>query len=156
MVARQTLSGSDYGLLSDDGSFTPRPDYWASVIFRRLVGNRALAASITPGGEASVPILAHAACSRTAPGAVVAFVIDLDRTRGAEVTLPAASDARVWLLSAPALDAQTILVNGVELRANADGSLPPLDGAPLAGPTLSLPPASIAFVVFPSAKASAC
>lgn len=36
VVGRQTLIGSDYGLLSDD--IKPRPDFWASVMFKEIVG----------------------------------------------------------------------------------------------------------------------
>ena len=37
-VFRQSLAGSDYGLL-DQNSFEPRPDYYASVLWKRLMGN---------------------------------------------------------------------------------------------------------------------
>ncbi|MGA2612961.1 MAG: hypothetical protein ABSG38_05870 [Spirochaetia bacterium] len=36
---RQSLVGSDYGLL-DQNSFAPRPDYYASFLWKRLMGNR--------------------------------------------------------------------------------------------------------------------
>lgn len=38
-VFRQSLVGSDYGLL-DQNSFAPRPDYYASFLWKRLMGNR--------------------------------------------------------------------------------------------------------------------
>ncbi|HZA50081.1 MAG TPA: hypothetical protein VE549_05020, partial [Myxococcaceae bacterium] len=37
VVVRQTLIGSDYGLL-DDRTLEPRPDYWASVLWKRVMG----------------------------------------------------------------------------------------------------------------------
>jgi hypothetical protein len=34
---RNTLTGSDYGLL-DEETFNPRPDFWAALLWHRLMG----------------------------------------------------------------------------------------------------------------------
>ena len=41
VVIRQVLSGADYGLLRD-ADLKPRPDYWASVIWKNLIGTKVL------------------------------------------------------------------------------------------------------------------
>ena len=42
VVTRQTLWKGQYGLLEGDFSFEPRPDYWLTLLFKRLVGGRVL------------------------------------------------------------------------------------------------------------------
>ena len=61
VVVRQTLSGADYGLI-DDATLTPRPDYWTSVLWRRLMGTGVLA--VAPPGD---PLLRTTRTAR-APG----------------------------------------------------------------------------------------
>jgi hypothetical protein len=51
VVVRQTLSGSDYGLI-DDATLQPNPSYRASWLWRRLMGRQVLAASTVPDAAA--------------------------------------------------------------------------------------------------------
>ena len=55
VVMHNTLAASDYGLL-DETTYEPRPNYWAALLWRRLMGTTVLEA----GGAAS----AWAACVR--------------------------------------------------------------------------------------------
>ncbi len=41
VVAHNTLAASDYGLL-DDETFAPRPNYWAALLWHRLMGTTVL------------------------------------------------------------------------------------------------------------------
>jgi hypothetical protein len=102
VIVRQTLSGSDYGLL-DDATLAPRPDYWISVLWRRLVGTRALDVSVSPP-DPLARIYAH--CTRPdapgyAPGAVTFVVINIDRTNAAALALDTlgATDVDVYALA---------------------------------------------------------
>ncbi len=65
-------------------------------------------------------------------------------------------NADVWVLTAKALDASTVELNGDELRAGDDGSLPPLLPRRRGASELVLAPLSIAFLRFPDASAPAC
>jgi len=56
---RQTLSGSDYGLL-DEGSLEPTPEFWVSVLWRRLMGTAVYAAS-AEGAPATLRVYCHSA-----------------------------------------------------------------------------------------------
>ena len=42
VVTRQTLWKGQYGLLEGNFSFEPRPDYWLTLLFKRLVGRKVL------------------------------------------------------------------------------------------------------------------
>jgi heparanase 1 len=156
ITVRQTLSGADYGLL-DDSTLTPRPDYWASVLFKRLMGVRALAA------QTSGTVQAYAHCSAASvapPGAVTALLVNRSGTSLATASIDALdiSGGLQWMLDADRPDSATLRLNGQPLLLNSDGSLPPLPGAPadLARAALAIPPRGAAFVVLPAAHARAC
>jgi len=53
---RQALSGSDYGLLSEE-TLQPTPDYWASLLWRRLMGGTAFAVALPPTAPRSLRAL---------------------------------------------------------------------------------------------------
>ena len=54
------------------------------------------------------------------------------------------------------LGSRTMLLNGAELRANSDGTVPALEGEPHAGRTVRVPPLSYGFFVWPEARNAAC
>ena len=56
---RQTLSGSDYGLL-DEASLEPTPEFWVSVLWRRLMGTDVYAAS-AEGAPPTLRVYCHSA-----------------------------------------------------------------------------------------------
>jgi heparanase 1 len=155
VVIRQSLTGADYGLLSEP-SLDPRPDYFASVLWRRLMGAKVLAATVTR--PLTLRVYAHCAASEFPPGAVTALLINLDDAQPITVALDgiSAGARELYLVDAESLQAPRARLGGRPLVVNADGSLPSL--APLAGDgeTVVLPPASYAFVVFPHAGAAAC
>jgi heparanase 1 len=162
VVVRQTLSGSDYGLI-DDATLVPRPDYWTSLLWRTLVGARVLDAS--SGGDAALRLYVH--CTRAgapdaASGAVTLVVANLDRSRAAELVLDAMGGDRadVYALTADDLASTSVALNGTTLVAGADGSPPPLTPSAVTRASGSLrvafPPASYGFVVIPGAGAAAC
>ena len=162
VLVRQTLSGSNYGLIDDD-SLAPRPDYWTAVLWRRLMDVKVLDAP-----AATDPLLRiYAHCTRSsapnyAQGAVTIAVINLDQASAVSLNLDSFSgnEADVYALSSPDVTSSEIRLNGTTLTAAADGSPPPI--APLvvsrAGGALRarFGPATYGFVVLPGAAAAAC
>jgi len=57
VVFHNTLASSEYGLL-DQNTFAPRPNYWAALLWRRLMGQNVLDPG--PLGQASISM--HIAC----------------------------------------------------------------------------------------------
>lgn len=51
VVVRQALEGGTYGLL-EQGTLRPNPDYWASLLWRRLMGERQLSVPVRGAGSA--------------------------------------------------------------------------------------------------------
>ncbi len=148
IAVRQTLSGSDYGLL-DEWTLEPRPDYWVSVLHKRLMGQRVLAAT-----SPSDTVRAYAHCAADGPaGAVAATLINLDEEPVA-VGLELAGPVDLYLLTAPALDSREVSLNGHRLEAPVPdlGAL----AEPLEAAIVTLPARSLAFVSAPAADAAAC
>jgi heparanase 1 len=155
VVVRQALSGADYGLLAEP-TLEPRPDYFASVLWRRLMGTRVLDRALT--APPSLRAYAHcAAAGVAAPGAVAVVAINLDG-KPLDVAIDGVGDGahQLWIVGADALDARVAKLAGQPLVAAADGTLPPMLPAHGRGRRITLPPLSYAFALFPEADRPAC
>ena len=149
VVFHNTLAASDYGLIDEDG-FEPRPNYWAAVLWAKLMGPSVLA----PSAETNVADLAvYAHCTPPAadePGATYA-VVNSSATATRTATT-ASGKATVYLLTGENLDGMGASLNGDVLEVAADGALPELAGRQSSG-AIEVPPASVAFVIDPDAEA---
>jgi heparanase 1 len=162
VIVRQTLSGSDYGLI-DDATLSPRPDYWTSVLWRNLMGTHVLDAS--SGGDPLLRLYAH--CTRAgAPdqtsGSVTLVAVNLDPSSGVELDLDelGGDQADLYVLTADSLSSTSVALNATTLVEGGDGSLPALAPRPVTRTAGALratfPPASYGFVVLPGAAAPGC
>ncbi len=149
VVLHNTLAGSDYGLI-DDVTLAPRPNYWAALLWRRLMGSTVLDASAV----AAPNLYAYAQCERGRRGGVTALLINADPTESRRVTLPVA--ARRYTLTAPDLFGTEIALNGTKLALTAQGDLPALAGQPIKAGTLRLAPRSITFLTLDGAANRSC
>ena len=70
-----TLAASDYGLL-DEKTYEPRPNYWAALLWHKLMGTTVL----DPGASPSPNLHLYAQCLRNHPGGVAVLAINADRT----------------------------------------------------------------------------
>ena len=61
-VFRQSLAGADYGLL-DQTSFEPRPDYYATFLWKRLMGNEVFRAPEVVGPDRRLRVYRHSSPS---------------------------------------------------------------------------------------------
>lgn len=149
VVIHNTLNASDYALI-DESTLTPRPDYWAALLWRRLMGTTVLDA-----GDSKAPGLhLYAQCLRGKPGAVALLAINASRTGKQELALPTKSER--YSLTAADLMRPSVWLNGTELKLTDDGDLPPLTGVRQASGAITLAPASITFFAIPGAHNAAC
>ena len=149
-----TLTGASYGLLSEP-DLEISANYWAAVLWKRLMGTRALAPATTGPGE--VRVYAH--CTGDFPSSVTHVVINTDRESSADVRLRGRGSlvSLAYVLTAPDLMGNEVELNGQALVASADGHLPHLRPRWVVGrKDITLPPTSIAFIVQPFARAEAC
>ncbi len=149
VVIHNTLDASDYGLL-DEATLQPRPNYWAAVLWRRLMGTTVLDA----GDAAGQNLYLYAHCLRNQRGGVALLAMNTDRTAPEAIHLPAG--AVRYQLTSPDLMSTSAQLNGKELALTASGDLPAMAGVPVAAGTIELPPASISFFAIPKAGNASC
>ena len=144
-----TLASSDYGLL-DETTFLPRPNYWAALLWRKLMG----ATVLDPGASPAPNLHLYAHCLRGTPGGVALLVINTDRTTPHELELPTAGER--YTLTAQNLEDAHVQLNGSELKLGTDDALPTLAGQPASSGSLTFTPASVTFLAIPQANNAGC
>jgi heparanase len=148
VIFHNTLASSEYGLI-DQSDFRPRPNYWAALLWRRLMGTVVLDAGAPREG-----LHLYAQCLRGHPGGVALVAINNSRKDSSEITLPIASVR--YTLSAPTLQSASVMLNGEALKLASNDDLPKISGrATPAGP-MHFAPATITFVAVPEAANAAC
>ena len=147
-VFHNTLASSEYGLLEPD-TFEPRPNYWAALLWHRLMGTVALDAGPSrPGLEL------FAQCLPGYPGGVTVLAINTSRTRRAVFTLPLPAER--YTLSASGLNSSQVRLNNHILALRADDELPEFRSRTTAPGPVELQPATITFAAIPGASNPAC
>jgi hypothetical protein len=149
IVMHNTLVGSDYGLL-DETTFTPRPNYWAALLWRQLMGGVVL----DPGVAKLRGLHVYAHCQRHVRGGVVLLVINNEPRRVQELAV-ANAYARFTLDAATLQDA-AVRLNGAALRADALDASPKLTGVRSRAGSVKFAPATITFLAIPGAGNRKC
>jgi hypothetical protein len=149
VVMHNTLSASDYGLL-DETTFNPRPDYWAALLWHRLMGRIVL----DPGVAVQADLHVYAHCDPHLRGGVSLLVINTSRDMSHALELPIASDR--FTLHASDLESKTIELNGRPLALDEDDALPAISPTPTAAGVLTFEPVTLSFLTMPKAANRAC
>jgi len=149
VVMHNTLDSSDYGLLHE-GDFAPRPNFWAAVLWRRLMGTAVLQAEESP--SPNLHLYAH--CLRGVKGGVAILAINADQKQAQMLAVPHSSIK--YVLSAEPLQGNGIRLNGALLELGANDALPALNGTPSPAGTITMSPATIVFIGVPDADNDAC
>lgn len=149
VIMHNTLASSDYGLL-DENTFTPRPNYWASLLWRKIMGTTVL----NPGPSPAPSLRLYAHCLRNRSGGVALLVINTDGTSSQVLTIPVPSER--YTLTAMNLQDTVVQMNGSELKVGTDGNVPQLTGASAQSGKLVFAPLSITFLAMPNAGNSSC
>ncbi|XP_046553605.1 heparanase-like [Haliotis rubra] len=158
-VLRQDFYAGNYGLI-DHGTFDPLPDYWSTVLYKRLVGDAVFSV------EASVDnstIRAYAHCTKPSfsygygPGSVTMyFLLPTDNTTS--ITFPQFPNQPVdvfWLTPVDGLTSKTVALNNNPLKL-VNNTLPELKPYRTGRNTVTFPGKSFGFLVFPEADVAAC
>lgn len=146
-IFHNTLAASEYGLI-DDTTSLPRPNYWAGLLWHRLMDVKVLDAG------ASVPGLQlYAHCLRDRPGGVALLAINIGDEA---VGVTTSSAAEVYALSATELQSRDVQLNGRTLALTANDTLPQLRPQRVLGGQVQVAPHTIAFIATPNANNAAC
>jgi heparanase len=149
VVMHNTLAASDYGLL-DESTMEPRPDYWAGVLWKRLMGTTVL----NPEAQSDPSVRVYAQCMKSVPGGVALVAMNTDAKGKHSIGI--STPAERYTLTSDALTSNAVSLNGTVLHANADGSLPALNNQHVEAGTIELDPVSIVYLAVPSANNLAC
>ena len=144
-----TLAASDYGLL-DSNTFEPRPNYWATLLWRKLMGTTVL----DPHIRAAPNVYSYAHCLAGRPGGVALLIINADRQRAFDVNLPDAGER--YTMTAKHLEDTSVQLNGNALHLTTGGELPQLKGEPTKAGQISFAPASITYLAVQNAGNHSC
>jgi hypothetical protein len=144
-----TLAASDYGLL-DEKTYEPRPNYWAALLWRKLMGTTVL----EPGPSPTSNLHLYAQCLRNHPGGVALLVINADQNMPQSFGVPTASER--YTLTAEDLQDRSVKLNGVELQLGAGDTLPELRGKATRSGQVEFALASITFLAIPKAHNASC
>jgi heparanase len=167
---RQDLVGADYALLNTTGgAVVPSTDYWLLAVWRAAVGAslRTVLAVAPPAASPAGSVRAYAFCGAAggpSPPTAALLLINIGAAPACvglpPSFVPPGGGGEVYTLT-PGGDGtvttSTAVLNGVPLAVQADGTLPPLTGAPLpaGSSSVTLPPLSVTLVVTPLAAGSA-
>lgn len=149
VVMHNTLAASDYGLL-DEKTLTPRPDYWAALLWHDTMGSTVLDAGTAPSGSVRL----YAQCMKDRIGGVTMLALNLDRTEAQSLSTPLKSLR--YTLTATDLLSHSVQLNGRDLAVAANGDVPKMTGVSTAKGRVTLPPESITFLTFPDANNADC
>jgi len=170
-LCRQDFIGADYGM-TDCSTGTPLPDYWAGLLWSRLMGPTVLAARVESLNSTAIRAYAH--CTVGHNGSVTVLLINLSQQAtiislgfpgaGGDGGATAEAASRTeWhltqseqaggLTNATGLLGSQVELNG-KIMALLDGEVPQLPrGKVGAGGGVALTGESAAFVVVPAAAA---
>jgi len=148
-VFRQSLVGGDYGLL-DPVTFEPRPDFFASFLWKQLMGGTVYEKPFVQGSDHKLRVWHHSLASGKR-GSCLALI---NLNHGKQAVFTCNAQARgFWILEVAMTDGFALTING---------KLPQSDfftnwksdyrSKPEVGEVLSVPPLSVAFVVLADVK----
>ena len=149
VVMHNTLVASDYGLLTEN-DFTPKPNYWAALLWRKLMGTAVLESGIPI--QAGLHVYAH--CLRGTPGGVALLALNTSRTDANAIDVPTRPEA--YTLSAVAPEDGQVQLNGQSLALQANDELPNLEGRSIPAGRVVLAPMSITFLGLADAANASC
>ncbi|XP_026943360.1 heparanase isoform X2 [Sagmatias obliquidens] len=164
VVMRQVFFGAgNYHLV--DENFEPLPDYWLSLLFKKLVGTNVLMASVKGPDRNKLRVYLH--CTninhpRYKEGDITLYALNLHNVTK-RLQLPhhlfdKQVDKYLIKPSGPnGLFSKSVQLNGQTLKMVDDQTLPALTEKPLRpGSSLGLPALSYGFFVIRNAKVAAC
>ncbi|MGO4210320.1 hypothetical protein AB4043_05755, partial [Terriglobus sp. YAF25] len=148
-IMYNTLASSDYGMI-DEETYEPRPNYWASLLWKQTMGTR----SLDPGLPQTSELRTYAQCMKDSPGGVSVLLLNLSKTNAQTIQVPI--DGGRYTLTSPDLLSKTVLLNGQELKVGQDGTVPHLQGKKFQKGKAILQPLSINVLTLPSAHNPFC
>lgn len=142
VVMHNTLAASEYSLIDQD-THLPKPDYWAALLWAKLMGTKVYEAS---NGKQGVYLFAHNMKGNNDGRTLLVL-----NTNKASTTINIPSDGEQYTLTSNNLQGYNVQLNRQDLKLSNDEMLPAIKGKKVNAGNVELPPASITFITFESA-----
>ncbi|XP_048250306.1 heparanase-like isoform X2 [Haliotis rufescens] len=160
-VFRQSFYKGNYALLDLD-TLDPNPDYWLTLLYKRLVGRQVFHVTTTSSSD-RLRIYAHCTSTNSTfgykPGSLTVYAMNIDSSN-TTLSLPQFQDRTLhvyWLTpgGGGGLKSKFVNLNNKTLEL-VDKQLPSLTPSHSSASTLSIPAHSFGFLVIPDANILAC
>lgn len=139
IIFHNTLASSDYGFLERE-SFAPRPNYFAVLLWNRLMGNEVYDCSALNGEGL------HVYCHSSKKGNRLSYLI-INNSKTDIASVEIGSDAERYTLSGGGkLRSPIAFLNDKALSLDEKGRLPELDGKKERAGRIELPPCTCSFL----------
>lgn len=135
VIFHNTLASSDYGLL-EHGTFNPRPNYFAVLLWNKLMGD--VVYDCRNLNSENLHIYCHS--RKDGECGYAYLVINNSPDKEITVTLPKESD--IYTLNAETLRSSVIKLNGKELKGVCD-----INSKTQKASTITITPATCTFIV---------
>lgn len=139
VVMHNTLARSEYALLDSD-THNPRPNYWAALLWNRLMGTKVYDAVLPIDG---VDVFVH-----NLKGSKSGLAVSIVNPKDSECSVEIPADAEQYLLTADELQTKTVKLNGKVLKLKQDDTLPEIKGQKVKAGEVQIPAHGIMFLSF--------
>lgn len=140
VIFHNTLASSDYGFLKHD-SFEPRPNYFAVLLWNRLMGT-----TVYDCGNPNKEGL-HIYCHSRRDGKPGRAYLAINNSMETKTRIVLSKDAERYTLTGETMRATTILLNGKPLHLSDEGVLPDMEPMHEEAGEVELPCGSCSFFV---------
>ena len=137
VVMHNTLAASEYSLVDQD-THQPKPNYWAALLWAKLMGTKVYEAG---KGASGVYLFAHN--MKWHRDGITLLVLNTNKS---PITIHIASGGEQYTMSSNNLQSDHVQLNGEELKLRDDDTLPIVKGKKIAAGNTVLPAASITFI----------
>ena len=128
VVVRQCLTGSKNGLLTEH-DFDPEPDYWHSLLWKKLMGRQVFQVSMSGTASEKVRVYAHSLAGDD-PDSLAVLAINLDPVKAVDLHIPQLADVTtmIFQVQTPDVLGNKVMLNGELLELVQGEAVPEIKG----------------------------
>lgn len=142
VVMHNTLAASEYSLIDQD-THLPKPNYWAALLWAKLMGTKVYEAG---KGASGIYLFAHS--MKGYNDGMTLLVLNTNKV-SSKINIP--SKGKQYTLTSNELQGNSVQLNGEDLKLSDDDVLPAITGKKINAGNVEIPPASITFITFENA-----
>jgi len=143
VVMHNTLAASEYSLIDQD-THLPKPNYWAALLWAKLMGTE-----VYEAGENKPGVYLFAHNTKGKEGSITLLVIN---TNKGETDMHIPANAQHYTLTSTELQGTAVQLNRKELKLTDSDELPAINGQAVKAGDIKLPALSISFISFDDAE----